>query len=573
MLNYLYIIGELILLVGLFVYVLYNIFSKREVILTHIVRYKLLTSSVINLLSLLDGSVNLYKKSWFYFLGKFLSQYKFFSFIKNYLSEKNSLFYIGFLFLFVGFIYAYQTFIFYSYVTSVDINPYLNNRLLFFNGSYVVDLFSFFLKSIICFLAFFFLVICHHVSFFWKFYKYELGYFVYLFLFSMIVLLSANDFIFTFFSLEIQALSAIILVSFEVTFRKSIEAGFKYFLVNGILSIISALVICIVYAMYGTVFFEELYNLTVSSVKFNQGVIDYSFMFSMIIFTFYILTKLGIFPLYSWLADVYEGSPLLITAFLATISKIGLLGLLIRLSFNVFNTFFGEWSDFFMYIALISMLVTSIGALFQTNLKRFLGYTSLVNMSFMIAILTVGELYAFGYSIYFMCIYFFSSLVLFLFFLGVVYKERINDDQKWEDIESNHIINLKDMQGLFKSNKLISFSLLISVLNLIGMPPLPFFVAKYNMFEAFIDNGLFLTALLFLVSNLIGVFYYLRPIKILFFDRSINTKIFMFESRKLAILFYFGVIILVILGIKPYIVISFVEFCIEIVIRLFNLPY
>lgn len=519
-----FIYTEIWLFLGFILYFMYNIYSSREIKLK--VQFLLGFSQFNNKEELILDS-----KSYFYLLKDFLLRNRYYQVIKIFISEKNSLFYISFLCLVSMFMYVYQLYWF------LESDLIENNRVLIFNAVYVVDSLSLFLKILITFLAFFFFFLCHHVSFFWKFYKYELGFFIFMVIFSMLLLVSANDFFLVFIVLEVQTASIVILASFQMTQKRSTEGGLKYFIYSSFFSGIFLYSIALIYYVLGTVSFENIYQLSLGG-SFGVSTTDNIFIMVWLFITSFLFFKLGIFPYHYWISDVYEGSNLIITTFLAVMSKIGLVGLFIRLYMNVFINFYYAWGDFAYYISLTTMIYGAIAALYQTDVKRFLAYTSISNMGYVMVGFSVGNLDSLYLGLFFLMFYLYGSLCFFIILLGLVYKQEESYNNEISDIDFSHIVNLKDFQGLFKSNKILAFATLFVLLNLMGVPPSSFFIAKYFLFDCFLRYDYLLGVFVFVIVNLISAFYYLRVVKIIFLDRTISVKTFFFVSTKLGMVFF-----------------------------------
>jgi len=300
--------------------------------------------------------------------------------------------------------------------------------------------------------------------------------------------------------------------------------------------------IALIYYVLGTVSFESIYQLSLGGT-FGLASTDKIFILIWIFITSFLFFKLGIFPYHYWIADVYEGSNLLITTFLAIMSKIGLVGLFIRLYLNVFINFYYVWGDFAYYMTLVTMLYGAIAALYQTDIKRFLAYTSISNMGYVMTGFSVGNLESLYFGLFFLIFYLFGSLSFFIILLGLVYKEKNLNDKEFYEIDFSHITNLRDFQGLFKSNKILAFSTLFVLLNLMGVPPSSFFIAKYFLFDCFLRYDYLAGVFVFVLVNLISAFYYLRVVKIIFLDRTISVKSFFFVSNKIGLVFFIFLIL------------------------------
>jgi NADH-quinone oxidoreductase subunit N len=541
-----YIYPELFLFSGFLVYFIYNIFSITDISVINIYINKLFSENFTN-------SVNKIFTSFKLSLEKRI----FYQRIKYYISEKNSFFYIALISLITMFLYIHQLYWF------LDTNLILDNKFYLLSSVYVSDTFSIFFKILITFLSFFFFIISHQISYFWKFYGFEFGFFIFMVLFSMLILASSSDFFLIFVTLEVQTLSIVLLASYQMTQKRAIEAGLKYFIYSSFFSGIFLFAISIIYFVFGLVSLEGLYQLTLGGTT-GDVVRDNLYFFSIVLVSSLIFFKLGIFPYHFWIADVYQGSSLIVTAFLAVVSKVGLIAVFIRLYLTTFINVFFFWGDLLYYTALFSMFFGAVAALMQTDIKRFLAYTSISNMGYTLASFSLGNFDGILYGMFFFVGYVFATLCFFIVILGIVNKE--NDCGlkssliKTDIYDFNHLVTLNDFQGLYKNNKILAFGVLIVLLNLLGMPPLTFFFSKYFIFDSFLRYNYIFAIFVFVVTNMISAFYYLRVVKIIFLDRTVTNKLFFFFSKKIALVFLFFLIIIVILGLHPLFLMHLINF-------------
>jgi NADH-quinone oxidoreductase subunit N len=539
-----YIYPELFLFIGFLFYFTYNIFSVAQIKLVNLylnknVLINLENENFSNIKRINDLFIN-FKLS--------LERRTVYQKIKYYISEKNSFFYISILCFITMCLYINQLFWF------LDLDGLINNKVYIFGSVYVVDTLSIFLKILITFLSFFFFIISYHVSSFWKFYGFEFGFFVFMVIFSMLILVSANDFFLVFVALEVQTLSIVILCSYQMTQKRSIEAGLKYFIYSSFFSGIFLFAISLIYFIFGIVSFEGIYQLSLGGTL-GDNVRDNIYILSIVLISCLIFFKLGIFPYHYWIADVYQGSNLVVTAFLAIISKIGLIGVFIRMYLTMFINFSFFWGNLIFYISLFSMFFGAVAALFQTDIKRFLAYTSISNMGYTLVAFSIGNFDGILYGLIFFIGYLFATLCFFIVLLGVVNKEVSGSDTNFvfknNLYDFNYFVTLNDFQGLYRNNKLLAFGVLFVILNLLGMPPLTFFFSKYFIFDSFLRYNYFFAIFVFVLTNLISAYYYLRVVKIIFLDRTVTNKLFVFSSRKMAVIFVFFLVLTFILMLHP----------------------
>jgi NADH-quinone oxidoreductase subunit N len=235
-----------------------------------------------------------------------------------------------------------------------------------------------------------------------------------------------------------------------------------------------------------------------------------------------------------WAPDVYEGSPTSVTAFFAILPKIAALTVFIRFLYVPFLNLFEQWQMIIVFLSIASMLFGAIAAIGQKNLKRLIAYSSIGHMGYALAGLTTGTNQGIQSSITYISIYLFMNLAFF----SCIFMLR-RDDKYFENIE--------DLSGLSKNHPLLSFSFLIVLFSLAGIPPLAGFFAKFYIFSAVIEESMYFLAIVGLLSTVIAAFYYLRLIKIIYFDttrdkyennHNIGLKLSLLLSSIL-ILFYF----------------------------------
>jgi NADH-quinone oxidoreductase subunit N len=348
-----------------------------------------------------------------------------------------------------------------------------------------------------------------------------------------------------------------------MTQKRSIEAGLKYFIYSSFFSGVFLFSISLIYFIFGLVSFEGIYQLTLGGTL-GDTVRDNIYILSIVLISSLIFFKLGVFPYHYWIADVYQGSNLVVTTFLAIISKIGLIGVFIRMYLTMFINFSFFWSNLIFYISLFSMFFGAVAALFQTDIKRFLAYTSISNMGSTLIAFSIGNFDGIVYGLIFFIGYLFSTLCFFIVLLGVVNKESLDSNNSFvfknNLYDFNYLVTLNDFQGLYRNNKLLAFGILFALLNLLGMPPLTFFFSKYFILDTLLRYNYFFAVFIFVVTNLISAYYYLRVVKIIFLDRTVTNKLFVFSSKKMASIFVFFLVLTFILMIHPLFLSYLVDF-------------
>jgi NADH-quinone oxidoreductase subunit N len=375
-----------------------------------------------------------------------------------------------------------------------------NNELIF-NQSLVQNGFSRFVKSIIFLSSAFVMILSSR----WLI-KYDDKAFEYpiLILFStlgMSFMVSANDLITLYLAIELQSLPLYVMASFKKDNIESGEAGIKYFVLGALSSSLFLFGASLVYGFTGSVEFLEISKSIVSS-DINTGIIvGIVFILSGLIF------KISAVPFHMWTPDVYEGSAIPVTAFFATAPKMAAMSMLVNILYGPFSGAFESWQQIIIFVSIASMSLGSFVAIKQTNIKRLLAYSSIAHMGFALIGLA-SPLSSLGVQalLIYMLIYLVTNLGVFACIISL------------ETTEGKTVSKISDLSGLSRSYPLISFSMAMLMFSFAGIPPLAGFFGKYLIFRSAIENGLIELAIFGLVVSVIGAYYYIKVIKIMYFD-------------------------------------------------------
>ena len=375
-----------------------------------------------------------------------------------------------------------------------------NNELIF-NQSLVQNGFSRFVKSIIFLSSAFVMILSSR----WLI-KYDDKAFEYpiLILFStlgMSFMVSANDLITLYLAIELQSLPLYVMASFKKDNIETGEAGIKYFVLGALSSSLFLFGASLVYGFTGSVEFLEISKSIVSS-DINTGIIvGIVFILSGLIF------KISAVPFHMWTPDVYEGSATPVTAFFATAPKMAAMSMLVNILYGPFSGAFESWQQIIIFVSIASMSLGSFVAIKQTNIKRLLAYSSIAHMGFALIGLA-SPLSSLGVQalLIYMLIYLVTNLGVFACIISL------------ETTEGKTVSKISDLSGLSKSYPLISFSMAMLMFSFAGIPPLAGFFGKYLIFRSAIENGLIELAIFGLVVSVIGAYYYIKVIKIMYFD-------------------------------------------------------
>jgi len=316
---------------------------------------------------------------------------------------------------------------------------------------------------------------------------------------GMIVMISSNDLILFYIGLELQSLALYVLASFNRDNLLSSESGLKYFVLSALSSGLLLYGCSLIYGFSGsTNFFTIRDSLTQDSYGLTFGIV-----FILVGLAF----KISAVPFHMWAPDVYEGSPTSVTTFFAILPKIAALTVFIRFLYVPFLNLIEQWQIIIIFLSIASMLFGAIAAIGQRNLKRLVAYSSIGHMGYALAGLATGTNAGIQSSISYITIYIFMNLGLF----SCMFMLRRED---------NYFENIDDLSGLSKNHPLLAFSFLIILFSLAGIPPLAGFFAKFYIFTAVIEQSMYFLAVVGLLSTVIAAFYYLRLIKIIYFDSS-----------------------------------------------------
>ena len=310
-------------------------------------------------------------------------------------------------------------------------------------------------------------------------------------------MISSNDLILFYIGLELQSLSLYVLASFNRDNILSSESGLKYFVLSALSSGLLLYGCSLIYGFSGST------NFNLISENMNQD--NYGITFGIVLIITGLAFKISAVPFHMWAPDVYEGSPTSVTIFFAILPKIAALTVFIRILYVPFLNIIDQWQIIIVFLSIASMLFGAIAAIGQKNLKRLIAYSSIGHMGYALAGLSTGTNLGIQSSITYISIYLFMNLAFFacLFML--------RRDEKYFE-------NIVDLSGLSKNHPLLSFSFLIVLFSLAGIPPLVGFFANFYIFTAVIEQSMYSLAIIGLLSTVIAAFYYLRIIKVIYFD-------------------------------------------------------
>jgi NADH-quinone oxidoreductase subunit N len=321
---------------------------------------------------------------------------------------------------------------------------------------------------------------------------------------GMSLMVSANDFMSLYLGLELNSLSAYVLAAILRRDTRSGEAGLKYFVLGALASGILLYGISLLYGFTGGTAFEAVRaGLT--------GEMGTGALFGVIFVLSGLAFKISAVPFHMWTPDVYEGAPTPVTAFFATAPKVAAVGLTARVVFEVFGGQVAAWQQIVMFMALASIVFGALGAIGQENLKRLLAYSSINNIGFILLGLAVANADGASAMLVYLFIYVAMSIGCFVALLML------------RDEEGNLYETFTDIRGLSVTQPAIAWALLIFMFSLAGIPPLLGFYAKFVIFQATIEAGLVAFGAIAIATSVIGAFYYIKFVKVMFFDEPVGV--------------------------------------------------
>jgi len=373
--------------------------------------------------------------------------------------------------------------------------------VMIFNESYIIDKLSILMKVLT-------LLFCSLVLFASREYieinninKIEYPIIVLASVLGMLLMISSYDLIIFYLGLELQSLCLYILASFKVRDEKSTESGLKYFILSALASGILLYGSSLIYGFTGSTNFDVISN---NLNQTNPGAI-FGIVFVIVGLAF----KVSAVPFHMWTPDVYEGSPTSVTSFFAIVPKIAAMTIFIRFLYVPFVNIMSQWQSIIVFLSIASMILGAVAAIGQSNIKRLIAYSSIGHIGYALAGLATGTNEGIQSTIMYLIIYLFMNLGLFSC-IFMMKRENIFDE------------NINDLSGLSKNHPLLALSFLVLLFSLAGIPPLAGFFAKFYIFMAVIESNMYLLAVIGLLTTVISAFYYLRIIKIIYFDKPVK---------------------------------------------------
>ena len=372
-----------------------------------------------------------------------------------------------------------------------------------FGGSFVSDPFARFMKVVTLAGSLVTLVMSIGFAKAEKFDRFEYPVLIILATLGMMLMISANDMIAVYLGLELQSLALYVVAAINRDNVRSTEAGLKYFVLGALSSGMLLYGISLVYGYTGNTGFPQI-----AGVLAGEGR-QLGLVFGLVFVLAGLAFKISAVPFHMWTPDVYEGAPTPVTAFFAAAPKMAAMALLVRVTVGAFEPVSADWQQIIAFVAIASMLLGAFAAIGQTNIKRLMAYSSIGHMGYALIGLAANTQAGVRGVVIYMLIYMVMTVGTFAFILAMRRKE-------------GNVEQIGDLSGLSNTNPVMATILTILMFSLAGIPPLAGFWGKWYVFLAAVNAELYALAVIGVLASVVGAYYYLRIIKIMWFDEPVG---------------------------------------------------
>jgi NADH-quinone oxidoreductase subunit N len=322
---------------------------------------------------------------------------------------------------------------------------------------------------------------------------------------GMMMMISANDLISLYIGLELQSLSLYVAASFRRDAVRSTEAGLKYFVLGALSSGMLLYGASLVYGFSGTTSFPTIAAVLVESA----GNPPLGVIFGIVFVAAGLAFKVAAAPFHMWTPDVYEGAPTPVTAFFAMAPKTAAIALFVRVMIEPFGPLVAEWRQIIVFVAIASMLIGAFAAIWQVNIKRLMAYSSIGHVGYALIGLAAGDETGVRGVIIYMAIYLFMTVAAFAVILSMRQQGRM-------------VERIDDLSGLGRTQPLLALALAVAMFAMAGIPPFTGFFAKLFIFQAAVAQELYTLAVIGLLTSVVAAYYYLRIVKLMYFDEPVE---------------------------------------------------
>ena len=365
-------------------------------------------------------------------------------------------------------------------------------------------------------------------------------------LIGTMIMISANSLLMLYLGIELLSLSLYALIGFNKKSSLSSEAAIKYYVLGAMSSGILLFGISLIYGFTGSITYDDIAS-QLTNIDMNS--VDYiAIIFGIIFITASLCFKFGAAPFHMWVPDIYQGSLISTTMLLSTLPKIAVFIVFLKLYFIPFILLKEVWSDILIFVGMLSIVIGSLFALTQENIKRLLAYSAISNIGFIILSLGLISVDGIHASLYYTVVYSLTALASF----GIITHITSN---------SNGIEKITDISGLAKTHPYFAFLILITMLSSAGIPPLIGFHAKLMVIKALISSSYIILSIIVVMMTVVSAYYYLKVIKTIYFD---NREDLISTYSNYSLVLSINVLSLVVLGIFPYLLFNLSSYLVGI---------
>lgn len=396
-------------------------------------------------------------------------------------------------------------------ITIILLTNNFSKKSIIFYESLLSDNYSVTLKIAIlsCTILFFLLATNHLKQFFSS--EFEFLILISLTIFALLLLISSNDLITFYLAIEMQSLCLYVLAAFKKTSQFSSEAGLKYFILGALSSSLLLFGMSLIYGTTGSTNFLDITK-NILCLTNTQLETSYILILGIILLLCGLLFKITAVPFHIWSPDVYEGAPFLVMIFFSTIPKLAIFSILIKLLYSIFFNLNFIWQPLLINTALLTVTLSSVATLYQKKIKRFLAYSSINHVGYMLIGLSTGTLLGVHASFLYLVVYLITMFTLFGVLLSL--KKSTN----------KNLIYLTDLLYLKQTHPIIKFILILLFFSMAGIPPLIGFFAKFYIFFTAIETHYYFLLTISILCSTLSAFYYIRIIKIINFENPVNKS-------------------------------------------------
>ncbi len=336
-------------------------------------------------------------------------------------------------------------------------------------------------------------------------YRFEFPVLVLLATLGMMMMISAGNFMSLYMGLELQSLALYVLAAYQRDSVRATEAGVKYYILGALASGLLLYGISLVYGFAGTVDFAALARTIGSPTGMHVGVVV-----GMVFILAGLAFKVAAVPFHMWTPDVYEGAPTPITAFFSIAPKVAAMALLVRVMVGPFGGMVDQWRQVIVFISILSMVLGALAAIPQNNIKRLMAYSSIGHVGYLLIGVAAGDAIGIQGVLFYLAVYLFMNVGTFAVILSMRQKGRM-------------VEGISDLAGLSRTNPMMAVALAIFMFSMAGIPPMAGFWGKFYIFKAAINANMIPLAVIGVLTSVIAAFYYLRIVKIMYFDEAADS--------------------------------------------------